>query len=159
MGILGRVVTDERCGAVPGERYAMAAISRSAGPTQVIIVGGGFAGIEVASQLGRLLKGNDAVNVILVSSENYFLFQPLLPEVVACSVEPSHILNPIRQLCRHIQYRWGTVETIDLQAQQVTILGDEAAMPQHISYDHLVLCLGQVIGSSAVPGMRAVMWL
>lgn len=123
-------------------------------PITIVIVGGGFAGIETASQLGRLVKRNDAVNVILVSAENYFLFQPLLPEVVACSIEPSHILNPIRHLCRNIQYRWGSVDTIDLQAQRVRFFGTDETKPQSLPYDHLILCLGQVIGSSAVPGMN-----
>jgi NADH dehydrogenase len=117
-------------------------------------VGGGFAGIETASRLGRLLKKEDAAKVVLVSSENYFLFQPLLPEVVACSIEPSHILNPIRHLCRNIHYRWGTVETIDLKAQQLTLVATDTAKPQLLTYDHLILCLGQVVGSSTVPGMN-----
>lgn len=128
--------------------------SRTATPITIVIVGGGFAGIETANRLGRLTKGNDAVEVILVSAENYFLFQPLLPEVVACSIEPSHILNPIRYLCRGIQYRWGSVESIDIQAQHVTVLGTDATQPQLLTYDHLILCLGQVIGSSTVPGMN-----
>ena len=59
--------------------------------TTIVIIGGGFAGIETARRLGRLVKDDDAVDVILVSSENYFLFQPLLPEVVASNIEPSHI--------------------------------------------------------------------
>ena len=122
--------------------------------TTIVIIGGGFAGIETARRLGRLVKDDDAVDVILVSSENYFLFQPLLPEVVASNIEPSHILNPIRQLCRHIQYRWGTVDAIDLHAQQVTLLGTDATQPQRLRYDHLVLSLGQVVGSSTVPGMN-----
>ncbi len=127
---------------------------RKTAPIRIVIVGGGFAGIETASRLGRLLKKNDAAEVVLVSSENYFLFQPLLPEVVACSIEPSHILNPIRHLCRNIHYRWGTVENIDLKAQQLTLAGTDAAKPQCLSYDHLILCLGQVVGSSTVPGMN-----
>ncbi len=117
-------------------------------------MGGGFAGIETARQLGRLVTRNESVEVILLSSENYFLFQPLLPEVVACTIEPSHILNPIRQLCRGIQYRWGTVDSIDLRAQRLTFGVADAANPQSLSYDHLILCLGQVIGSSQVPGMN-----
>jgi NADH dehydrogenase len=154
MAIIGRFVADGPCASVAGENQAITSTCRTATPIKIVIVGGGFAGIETASRLGRLLKGNDAIEVVLVSSENYFLFQPLLPEVVACSIEPSHILNPIRHLCRHIQYRWGTVDAIDLQAQQVTLLGTDTTKPQRLSYDHLILCLGQVIGSSTVPGMN-----
>lgn len=154
MAIIGRVVADTPYASVTAERQTVTSTCRTAIPIRIVIVGGGFAGIEIASRLGRLLKGDDAVEVILVSSENYFLFQPLLPEVVASSIEPSHILNPIRHLCRDIQYRWGTVETIDLQAQQLTLLGTDTTKLQLLSYDHLVLCLGQVVGSSTVPGMN-----
>ena len=110
-------------------------------PITIVIVGGGFAGIETASQLGRLVKRNEAVSVILVSTENYFLFQPLLSEVVACRIEPSYILNPIRHLCRDIQYRWGTVDAIDLEAQQLRFFGTDTTKPQSLTCDHLILCL------------------
>lgn len=154
MAIIGRFVADASCAPVTRESSTVTSTSGTATPIKVVIVGGGFAGIETASRLGRFLKGDDTVEIVLVSSENYFLFQPLLPEVVASSIEPSHILNPIRHLCRHVQYRWGTVETIDLQAQQLTLIGTESTKPQLLSYDHLVLCLGQVVGSSTVPGMN-----
>ena len=55
MGVLNRVVADTPCDAVPGERYAMSSISRTAARTKVLIVGGGFAGIETARRLGRQL--------------------------------------------------------------------------------------------------------
>jgi NADH:quinone reductase (non-electrogenic) len=154
MRIIPRLVADGPCDSLADNTVSVIATCRPAVPITIVIVGGGFAGIETASRLGRMLKGDRAVKVVLVSSENYFLFQPLLPEVVACSIEPSHILNPIRHLCRDIQYRWGTVESINLPAQQLTLLGTDTTHPQFLSYDHLVLCLGQVIGSSTVPGMN-----
>jgi NADH:ubiquinone reductase (H+-translocating) len=123
-------------------------------PLQIVIIGGGFAGIETARRLGRRFRGRDAVRVTLVSSENYFLFQPLLPEVVACSIEPAHILNPIRHLCRDVRHLCRTVEAIDLRSHAVTLGGTDTEKPQSLTYDHLVLCLGQVVGYSPVPGMN-----
>ena len=105
-------------------------------PVQVVIVGGGFAGIEIARRLGLSLKENRAARVTLVSSENYFLFQPLLPEVVACSIETSHIVTSVRHLCPNVQYRWGTVEAVDVKRQQLTLIGAD------------------VVGASSVPGMN-----
>ena len=154
MGILARNVADGSVEAIDHQDSIVTPFCRKAAPIRIVIVGGGFAGIEAASRLGRLLRGDDSAQVILISSENYFLFQPLLPEVVACSIEPSHILNPIRHLCRNIHYRWGTVEDIDLKAQVLTFASADKAKPQLLSYDHLVLCLGQVVGSSAIPGMN-----
>ncbi len=60
-------------------------------PKQVVILGGGFAGTSVARELGRLTKGDPSMQVHLVSNENYFVFQSLLPEVVACEIEPGHM--------------------------------------------------------------------
>lgn len=154
MGVLARNVAAESVDAIGHQDSRVIPFCRKTTPIRIVIVGGGFAGIEAASRLGRLLKNDDSTEVILISSENYFLFQPLLPEVVACSIEPSHILNPIRHLCRNIHYRWGTVEAIDLKAQQLTLASTERAQPQRLTYDHLILCLGQVVGSSTIPGMN-----
>ena len=154
MDILARNIATDSGRTGHHEDSMRTASCRKTAPTRIVIVGGGFAGIEAASRLGRLLKGNEAVEVVLISSENYFLFQPLLPEVVACSIEPSHILNPIRHLCRNIRYRWGTVESIELTAQILTLVSTDKAKPQLLPYDHLILCLGQVVGSSTIPGMN-----
>ena len=154
MKILARTITTESFGTIEHADPRVAQIARKPGATRIVIVGGGFAGIEAARRLGRMLRTDDSAEVLLISSENYFLFQPLLPEVVACSIEPSHILNPIRHLCRDIHYRWGTVEDIDLKAQVLSLAGTDKAKPQFLSYDHLILCLGQVVGSSTIPGMN-----
>jgi len=63
-------------------------------PTQVVILGGGFGGISTAKELGRFRKKDPPLDVHLVNNENYFVFQPLLPEVISCGIEPAHILCP-----------------------------------------------------------------
>jgi len=148
------IFREELCASGEREDHIVSSAMRTSRKTRVVIVGGGFAGIEATRRLGRLLKRKGNTEVFLVSSENYFVFQPLLPEVVACNIEPRHILNPVRQLCRNIHYRWGTVEDVDLQRQQLILLGTDTAKPQLLAYDHLVLSLGQVVGSSRVPGMN-----
>ncbi len=52
---------------------------------------GGVAGRSVARELGRLPKGDPSIQVHWVSNENYFVFQLLLPEGVACGIEPGHM--------------------------------------------------------------------
>ena len=66
--------------------------------TEVLIVGGGFAGIACAQRLERLL--GKATSITLLSTENYFVFQPLLPEVVGASLSPQHVISPLRHLLR-----------------------------------------------------------
>ena len=98
---------------------------KGANPTRIVILGGGFAGITAATELGRLTKGDPSLEVYLVSNENYFVFQPLLPEVVSCGIEPGHILNPVRVLCPGIRFHCARVKDVDLSQRCVTVVGSD----------------------------------
>ncbi len=121
--------------------------------TQIVILGGGFAGVTAAMAFQRRLRRNRLLDVHLVSDENYFLFQPLLPEIVACGIEPGHILNPIRHLCPHIQFHCANVESIEPSSQHVVLTGPDATQRHHLRYDHLVICLGVAMDLSRISGM------
>ena len=123
------------------------------GPTQVVIVGGGFAGISVGKELGRLTKRNTSIEVHLVSNENYFVFQPLLPEVVSCSIEPTHILNPIRHLCPHVHFHCAGVTDINPEQKHIRLVGSDLRRARTLAFDHLILCPGLTMDASKVPGM------
>jgi len=109
--------------------------------------------VSVARELGRLARRDPAIEVHLVSNENFFVFQPLLPEIVACGVEPAHILNPIRQLCPDVHFHCRAVESFDPTAKTVTLAAADSRHRQTLSYDHLVLALGLTIDLSRTPGM------
>lgn len=123
--------------------------------TRILILGGGFAGTSAAQELVRLTHGDPSVEVHLVSNENYFVFQPLLPEVVSCSIESDHILSPIRQLCRGIHFHCATITEVDRAKQCVTMVGSDERRTWTLRYDHLVWCLGLRLDVSRVPGMAA----
>ena len=61
----------------------------------VVIVGGGFAGIEAAKILGKAPK---SVKVTLVDRRNHFVFQPLLYQVATGALNPANIATPIRRV-------------------------------------------------------------
>lgn len=122
-------------------------------PLRIVILGGGFAGMAVARTLERKVGRNAEFEVHLVNNENYVVFQPLLPEVVSCGIEPSHILNPIRQLCRRLHFHCASVETIDTAQQTVSIVGTDKRIERTLHYDHLVIALGLTIDLSRNPGM------
>ena len=122
-------------------------------PIQVVIVGGGFAGVSIGMELGRMTKHDPTIEIHMVSNENYFVFQPLLPEVVSCSIEPSHILNPIRHLCPHVHFHCAAVTEIHLEHNQIHIVGSDIRRARTLAYDHLVVCPGLTMDSSKVPGM------
>jgi NADH dehydrogenase len=122
-------------------------------PKRIVILGGGFAGISTARELGRLAKHTPSIEVHLLNNENYFVFQPMLPDVVSCGIEPSHILNPIRHLCPDVHFHQAIVSHIDLQERHVTFSGKDTRRNQTLAFDHIVLSLGLTMNLSRVPGM------
>ena len=80
---------------------------------RVVILGGGFAGVYAAKYLTRLLGRRRDVHVELLSEENYFVFQPLLPEVAAGGINPNHVVNPIRDLVPRALFRWCKIDGVD----------------------------------------------
>src|SRR5262249_59681318 len=84
----------------------------------IVIVGGGFAGVETARHLRRRLP--EGWEVILFSEENHHVFTPLLAEVVGSSVNPVHIIWPVRHMARGVCCHTALVTGVDLKKQEVT---------------------------------------
>src|SRR5688572_32666230 len=87
---------------------------------KVLVVGGGFGGVFAAKALER--QGRGRLDVELVNSNNYFVFQPLLPEVAAGSIHSSDAVVPLRQLLRRIQVRQAEVMGIDFDKKTVIVV-------------------------------------
>jgi NADH dehydrogenase len=118
--------------------------------TRVVVLGGGFAGMEAMRVLERRLRRRDDIELLLVSDQNYLLFTPLLPQVASSLVEPRHIIQPIRDIrgARHFRFRRDRALALDLAARRVTLT--EGA----VDYDRLVIALGGVTPSFGVPGVE-----
>ena len=67
---------------------------------KILILGGGFGGIYAAMKLEKLMARQPALEVTLVTRDNYFLFTPMLPEVAAGDLELNTIVNPLRKLLK-----------------------------------------------------------
>src|ERR1700720_3648500 len=119
-------------------------IKRRRRKKRIVILGGGFGGVYAAMHLEKLLARQGAVEISLVSRDNFFLFTPMLHEIAASDLEITNIVNPLRKLLRQIEVIVGDVRQIDLPAQRVLISRDPHDYPQQIGYDHLVLALGSV---------------
>src|SRR5215472_7990209 len=100
---------------------------------RVLIVGGGFAGINAAKVFGRA----GGIDVTLIDRRNYHLFQPLLYQVATAGLSPADIAAPIRSMLsqyRNIRVLLGQVQSIDLARNvAITDIGE-------LSYDYLILC-------------------
>ncbi|HMU84679.1 MAG TPA: NAD(P)/FAD-dependent oxidoreductase [Leptospiraceae bacterium] len=102
---------------------------------QVVIVGGGFGGINAARELSDV-KG---VHVTLIDKRNHHLFQPLLYQVAMAALSPAEIAAPIRSVVRHsgnVDVLLGTVTGVDLNARKVKADFGE------VSYDYLIMACG-----------------
>lgn len=122
---------------------------------RILILGGGFAGVYTAYELQRRL-GDEPVDVAIVNRENFFVFYPLLPEIISGAIETSSILNPIRLVTPEATLYVGEVAGIDLDEQRVDVrlgLYGSYHEPRPLYYDHLVIALGGVPNTRSVPGM------
>jgi len=120
---------------------------------RIVILGGGFAGVEAARYLDRTVAKNSDIEVTLISSENFTIFTPMLHEVAAGDLEPVHICNPLRRLLRRVTILTGSVEAIDLAKRTVTISYGVDGLRRELPYDQLVLTLGSETNYSSVPGV------
>jgi len=109
-----------------------------------LIVGGGFAGAYVA----RLLGGRGAT---IVNPDNFMLYTPLLPEAAAGTLEPRHVVVPIRQMCPHAELLLGRVVSRDADAR--TVVAETLGGTFEIGYERLVVALGAVPRTFPVPGL------
>jgi NADH dehydrogenase len=118
--------------------------------TRVVILGGGFAGLATAERLERKFGADPSVKLTLVSDTNALLFTPMLPEVAASSLEPTHISSPLRTSLRRTEVVRGRVSGIDVERRKVALEPNtdvtRDSMPEgtELPYDHLVLAVGSV---------------
>lgn len=104
---------------------------------KVVIVGGGFAGLNVAKRLA----GNDSVKVTLIDRRNHHLFQPLLYQVATAGLGARDIAVPIRTVlkgAKNVEVILGEVKKVDAQAKAV-----ETEYTKY-NYDYLVVACGAV---------------
>jgi NADH:quinone reductase (non-electrogenic) len=117
--------------------------------TRILILGGGFAGTEVLRELQKAFQNDIAIDITLVSRDNFFLFTPMLPEISSGMIETRHIVTPLRAFCNRAKFYEADVESIDIDNKQVVIshrIGKEInpiEWRSHIlKYDYLVIALG-----------------
>ena len=118
---------------------------------RVLILGGGFAGLYAARNLQRLMGKKAAIEV--VNRENYFVFQPLLPEVAGGAISAVNAVSPLRFLTREIFIQKAEVDSINPEAQTVTVFQGVQRRPTVLEYDHLIIALGSGSDLTRTPGL------
>jgi NADH:ubiquinone reductase (H+-translocating) len=109
-----------------------------------LVVGGGFAGSYVARCLGK--RG-----ATIVSPENSMLFTPLLPEAASGTLEPRHVVVPLRVMCPHSELVLGRATTVDFERRRVQVEAIEGLV--NVRYRDLVVALGSISRALPIPGL------
>jgi NADH dehydrogenase len=116
-----------------------------AGRSRVVIIGGGFGGLNAARKLSGV-----PVDVTLIDRNNYHLFQPLLYQVATAGLEPAQIAKPIRAILRrqdNLAFRMAEAVGVDL-ANRVVVTDDGP-----IPYDYLIVAVGAEVDHFGMLGV------
>ena len=117
----------------------------------VVIAGGGFGGFYAARRLERVLPHQSA-RVTLVTGENFLLYTPLLPGAAAGTLEPRHVVIPLREELERTDIALGRVTGLDPDGRTLSyrgVDGEDVAL----SYDQLILALGSITRVPPIPGL------
>ena len=134
-----------------------------AAPVRVVIVGGGFAGLDTAMGLDAALGWSDKLEVTVIDRKNYFLFPPLLPSVSVGAIETRQVTYPFRRIfeATNIRFKKETVERIDVEGGKIISKVDVDAdadggtlrvRHDETPFDYLVLAPGSTTQTFNTPG-------
>ena len=117
----------------------------------VVIAGGGFAGLYAARALERALPRHSA-KVTLISESNFLLYSPLLPAVAGGALNPRHVTVPLREQLGDAQLLIGRVASCDEERRRLGFVSVEGHA-RELPYDQLIVALGSVSRNLPIPGL------
>jgi NADH dehydrogenase len=117
----------------------------------VVIAGGGFGGAMAARELERIMP-RQSTRLVLVNDANFMLYTPFLPEAAAGTLEPRHVVTPLREILERTYLRLGSVVGHDPVAKTVELRTREGDV-ERLPYDQLLVALGSVSRVLPVPGL------
>ena len=120
--------------------------------SKIVILGTGFASISCVNELKKHIS-KKKLDITLIGEENYFVFQPMLPEVASGNIEASHIISSVRSISSKINFFRANVKNINLKSKEVTIVGNDIKKEKIIEFDHLIIGLGLSNDFTRIQGM------
>src|SRR3954469_21141315 len=117
----------------------------------VLILGGGYGGLYTARKLERTLPRHSA-NVTIVNEVNFMLYTPRLPGAAAGTLEPRHVVVPLREELRSTNLYLGRVMGADPVKHEVYVRNPDGR-EDTLHYDQLVVALGSVSRTLPIPGL------
>jgi NADH:ubiquinone reductase (H+-translocating) len=133
------------------------AIRTAASPerTRILVVGGGYVGMYTALRLQKKLRAeirSNKVEIIVVDPRSYMTYQPFLPEAAAGSVEPRHVVVPLRRVLDKCEILTGRIESVD-HARRVARMRPTRGEPYDLTYEVIVLAAGSIARTLPIPGL------
>jgi len=120
--------------------------------SNILILGGGFAGLTAARRLERKLPPH-AAKVTLVNDVNFMLYTPLLPGAAGGTLEPRHVVIPLREELRSTELRIAEVIGADPSTRTVHVRPGESGQEEELHYDQLIVALGSTSRTLPIPGL------
>ncbi|HYO07021.1 MAG TPA: FAD-dependent oxidoreductase, partial [Phototrophicaceae bacterium] len=127
---------------------------------KVVILGGGFGGVEALKKLQKSFENDIRVDITIINKDNFLLFTPMLHEVISGMVETSHVAVPLRSFCKRARFIEADVERIDTEKREIRLrhgifggrrketsdIGKRKVKDHYrhfqIEYDYLLISLG-----------------
>jgi NADH dehydrogenase len=109
-----------------------------------LVIGGGFAGGYVARLLGK--RG-----ATIASPENFMLYTPMLPEAASGTLEPRHVVVPLREMCPHAELLLGRATELDVAGRSAQVETEEGIVT--VGYENVVVALGAISRTLPIPGL------
>ncbi len=122
-----------------------------AGTTRIVVVGGGYVGMYTALRLQSRLSAGEA-SVTLVDPQPHMTYQPFLPEAAAGSIEPRHVVVPLRRVLDRCHVLTARVTSISHQRRRVSVQSADGWV-EELPYDVLVVAPGSVARTLPIPGL------
>lgn len=124
------------------------------GCNRIVIVGGGFGGVYTAMALEKAMRHRQDLDVTLINRTNFFLYYPLMPEVISGGVTPQHVVVPLRTLFKRVRVLEADIRSVDEGRHEVLAYRD--GMEEFLPFDQLVLATGAEANLAAFPGIETV---
>lgn len=118
---------------------------------RIILVGGGYAGMTAARRLQAGLADDEA-SITVIDPRSYMTYQPFLAEAAAGSVEPRHVVVPLREVLSNCRVLAGEVTTVDRQRRALSVWLPDGNMEQ-LGYDILIMAPGSISKTLPIPGL------
>ncbi len=119
----------------------------------IVALGGGFGSMFLYKKLAGQARRKQ-IRLTVIDKNNYNCFHGMVPEMIAGKISPNSLLNPLRSVFRHAQFRNGTVEKIDVDKKEVVYSRNLDGKEFTIAFDYLFLNVGSVENFSLFPGIR-----